>query len=91
MGDGSVNAKIGVERKKLLKERAESLGQSITAVVITAVDAFLSEEKKSMENIPSHITNHINYLKLLVDNGDKKDWALLKEEVLTLWKLLNKA
>jgi len=67
------------------------LGQSITAVVITAVDAFLSEEKKSMENIPSYITNNINYLKLLVDSGDKKDWALLKEEVFTLWKLLNKA
>lgn len=91
MGDGSVNAKIGVERKRLLKEKAESLDQSITAVVITAIDAFLSEEKKSMENIPSHITNHINYLKLLVDNGDKKDWALLKEGVLTLWKLLNRA
>ena len=67
------------------------MGQSITAVVITAVDAFLSEEKKSMENIPSYITNNINYLKLLVDSGDKKDWALLKEEVFTLWKLLNKA
>ena len=47
MGDESVNAKIGVERKKLLKEKAESLGQSITAVVTTAIDDFLSEEKKA--------------------------------------------
>ncbi len=86
--EGTITARIGIERKNILKTIADrDYNGSITNVANAAIDQFMQEDAQQYGHFPEKVKNRVAFLLMLVRDGDPSiDWPLICKEVEDLWQ-----
>lgn len=86
--EGTITARIGIERKNMLKTIADrDYNGSITNVVNATIDQFMQEDAQHHGHFPEKVKNRVAFLLMLVRSGDPSiDWSLICKEVEALWQ-----
>lgn len=64
----------------------EKLSISRSDLIRDALKHYLEDKNSQYEQIPSEIRDRLEFMSLIAISGSEKDWDLICQEVIELWK-----